>query len=65
MVLSQGQNVLKGDRLNIDLATGESRFENTGTTPDGSRRIRALLLPQEAKEKRGEDKEKPEPGARP
>ena len=47
VILSQGENVLKGDRLHINLATGESRFENTGTTPDGSRRIRALLLPKD------------------
>ncbi|ODR99813.1 hypothetical protein AUC68_01320 [Methyloceanibacter methanicus] len=59
VVLSQGQNVLKGDRLNIDLATGESRFENTGTTADGSRRIRALLLPKDEKKKPGKEKETP------
>ena len=47
VILSQGENVLKGDRLHINHATGESRFENTGTTPDGSRRIRALLLPKD------------------
>lgn len=47
VVLSQDQNVLKGDRLVIDLTTGESRFENTGTTADGSRRIRALFLPKQ------------------
>lgn len=59
VVLSQGQNVLKGDRLNIDLATGESRFENTGTASDGSRRIRALLLPRKEADKRDPDKKKP------
>lgn len=46
VVLSQGQNVLKGDRLIIDLKTGESRFENTGTSADGGR-IRALFMPNE------------------
>ncbi|MDJ0513788.1 MAG: LptA/OstA family protein [Methyloceanibacter sp.] len=55
VVLSQGQNVLKGDRLNIDLATGESRFENTGGAQDGSRRIRALLLPKAEKDKPAKD----------
>ncbi len=29
VVLTQGENVLKGDRLVIDLTTGESRFENS------------------------------------
>ena len=46
VVLSQGQNVLKGDRLIIDLKTGESRFENTGTSETGGR-IRALFMPNQ------------------
>ncbi len=48
VVLSQGQNVLKGDRLVIDLETGESRFENTGTSAAGGSRgrIRALFMPK-------------------
>jgi lipopolysaccharide export system protein LptA len=48
VVLTQGKNVLKGDRLVIDLTTGESRFENTGNAPAGSR-IRALFMPKNAK----------------
>lgn len=46
VVLMQGKNVLKGDRLIIDLKTGESRFENQGdTTTKG--RIRALFVPKQ------------------
>lgn len=46
VVLTQKNTVLKGDRLVIDLKSGESRFENTGTTADGGgRRIRALFMP--------------------
>jgi lipopolysaccharide export system protein LptA len=45
VVLTQGQNVLKGDRLVIDLKTGESRFENPGNTATGGR-IRALFVPR-------------------
>ena len=48
VVLMQGQNVLKGDRLVIDLKTGESRFENTGNAAAGGR-IRALFVPKGAK----------------
>jgi lipopolysaccharide export system protein LptA len=48
VVLMQGKNVLKGDRLVIDLKTGESRFENKGSTAAGGR-IRALFMPKEAK----------------
>ena len=45
VVLTQGKNVLKGDRLVIDLKTGESRFDNTGNTAAGGR-IRALFMPK-------------------
>jgi len=46
VVLTQGKNVLKGDRLVIDLKTNESRFENTGNATTGGR-IRALFMPKE------------------
>jgi lipopolysaccharide export system protein LptA len=46
VVLTQGKNVLKGDRLVIDLKTGESRFENTGDAATGGR-IRALFMPKQ------------------
>jgi hypothetical protein len=45
VVLTQGENVLKGERLVIDLKTGESRFENPGSTASGGR-IRALFMPK-------------------
>jgi lipopolysaccharide export system protein LptA len=50
VVLTQGQNVLKGDRLVIDLKTGESRFENSGNETAGGR-IRALFMPKEGAKK--------------
>lgn len=50
VVLTQGKNVLKGDRLVIDLKTGESRFENTGDAASGGR-IRALFMPKEGEGK--------------
>ncbi|HYH70351.1 MAG TPA: LptA/OstA family protein [Methyloceanibacter sp.] len=59
VVLTQGQNVLKGDRLIIDLKTGESRFENTGEVTPG-KRIRALFMPKDdgkADEKPGDPDE--------
>ena len=45
VVLTQGENVLKGDRLVIDLKTGQSRFENTASSQTGGR-IRALFMPK-------------------
>jgi lipopolysaccharide export system protein LptA len=46
VVLMQGKNVLKGDRLVIDLKTGESRFENPGNAAAPGR-IRALFMPKQ------------------
>jgi lipopolysaccharide export system protein LptA len=46
VVLTQGKNVLKGDRLVVDLKTGESRFENTGNATGGGK-IRALFMPKQ------------------
>lgn len=50
VVLSQGENVIKGDRLVIDLTTGRSRFENEGQ-PAAGQRVRGLFKPR----KSGED----------
>jgi lipopolysaccharide export system protein LptA len=47
VVLTQGKNVLKGDRLVIDLKTGESRFENPDNTATAGGRIRALFMPKD------------------
>ncbi|XSG83092.1 MAG: LptA/OstA family protein [Methyloligella sp. ZOD6] len=55
VVLTQGQNVLKGSKLVINLATGESRFENSGDAA-AKNRIRALFMPNEGgKRKSAED----------
>lgn len=58
VVLTQGQNVLKGDRLVIDLKTGESRFEHAGDAAAGGR-IRALFMPKDAIKGGGAEDEKP------
>jgi lipopolysaccharide export system protein LptA len=56
VVLMQGKNMLKGDRLIIDLKTGESRFENQDRTVAGGR-IRALFVPKEEEGKAGKKKD--------
>jgi lipopolysaccharide export system protein LptA len=56
VVLMQGKNMLKGDRLVIDLKTGESRFENQDRTVAGGR-IRALFVPKEEEGKAGKKKD--------
>jgi len=55
VVLMQGANMLKGDRLIIDLKTGESRFENQDRTVAGGR-IRALFVPKDEEGKAGKKK---------
>ena len=62
VVLSQGQNVLKGNRLIIDLKTGESRFDNTGNAAAGGGRIRALFMPKGSDVKDSAAPVEPEPG---
>lgn len=44
VVLSQGENVLRGDELVIDLKNGKSRFEVAGEP--GKQRIRGLFQPK-------------------
>jgi len=45
VVLSQDENVLRGDRLVINLRTGTSRFEVEGD--DGRQRVRGLFTPRQ------------------
>ncbi len=52
VVLSQGENVIKGDKLVIDLETGRSRFITGGATTT-SGRVRELFKPQKNKPKTG------------
>ena len=48
VVLSQGKNVIKGDRLVIDLKTNRSRFENKGDIATGKRpRVKMLVIPKQ------------------
>ena len=52
VVLTQGENVIKGDRLVIDLKTGRSRFEHTGDPATGKRpRVKGLFMPQQSDKK--------------
>jgi len=46
VVLSQGENVIKGDRLVIDLKTGRSRFENEGQVA-AKKRVRGIFKPKQ------------------
>jgi lipopolysaccharide export system protein LptA len=51
VVLTRGENVIRGDRLELDLATGKSRMLAAGAdldTGDGDGRVRALFTPKRA-----------------
>ena len=45
VVLTRGQNVLSGNRLELSLATGRSRLYSDGE--DGGGRVRGLFVPEE------------------
>lgn len=49
VIVTQGQNVLRGDKLTVDLTSGKSRL-------DGTRRVEGLFLPNAIKGKDGKDK---------
>ncbi|GLQ04992.1 lipopolysaccharide transport periplasmic protein LptA [Sneathiella chinensis] len=44
VVLTQGQNVLKGQKVSLDLVSGKSRIEGTGTG-NSSGRVRGIFVP--------------------
>ncbi len=47
VVLSQGDNVIKGDELVIDLTTNKSRFVNRGDAST-RKRVRGLFMPKQS-----------------
>lgn len=47
VVLSQGDNIIKGDTLVIDLTTNRSRFVNRGS-PTARQRVRGLFMPSQS-----------------
>ena len=63
VIVTQGQNVLRGEKLVVDLATGRTTVES------GKGRVEGLFLPNSAKELRAtpkgeQPKEQPKPPAR-
>jgi len=60
VVISQGPNVVKGDRLTVDLTSGTSRVE-CGKS-QGQCRVQALIQPNSMRDKAGAE---PAPGAAP
>tara|TARA_B100001142_G_C14030722_1_gene538010 strand:- start:13 stop:516 length:504 start_codon:yes stop_codon:yes gene_type:complete len=52
VILTQGDNVIQGERLEMDLETGESRISKS-TSPNGERkRVRGLFVPEGKNNKR-------------
>ena len=50
VVISQGPNVMRGEKLVVDLKTGYSRMESG--SKDGSTRVQGLFLPSSANDKK-------------
>ena len=60
VVLTQGKNVLKGDRLFINLVTGESRFDPGSANSGKPARIKAIFQkPDQASDDDASNKDKP------
>jgi lipopolysaccharide export system protein LptA len=45
VTVSQGKNVLHGDRVIVDTTTGNAHFDSAGPTAPSKGRVRALILP--------------------
>jgi lipopolysaccharide export system protein LptA len=60
VVLTQGQNVLRGERLIVDLNSGVSRIE---AGKGGSGRVQGLFVPGSEKSDKGSKADKPEAGS--
>jgi lipopolysaccharide export system protein LptA len=60
VVVTQGQNVMQGDRLVVELATGTSRLEAAGK--EGPNRVKGLFVPSSV---RGGGTQEPAKGANP
>lgn len=58
VVLSQGQNVLRGDRLVVDLSSGVSRIE---AGKGGTGRVQGLFVPSEARPEARPEAARPAP----
>jgi lipopolysaccharide export system protein LptA len=46
VVLTRGENVIKGDRMELNLATGKSKVESAVAATDGQQRVKALFVPK-------------------
>ncbi|MFQ5957943.1 MAG: lipopolysaccharide transport periplasmic protein LptA [Alphaproteobacteria bacterium] len=50
VVLTRGENVIKGNHLTLNLATGRSRMESGAAAKGGSERVKALFVPKSESE---------------
>jgi len=48
VVLTQGQNVLRGQKMTLDLVSGKSRIDGGGTSSGGGR-VRGIFVPEKKK----------------
>lgn len=55
VVLSQGDNVLRGERLVIDLKTNQSKFDTAGGPSKAPGRVKVLFNPKQGKDGKAKD----------
>lgn len=48
VVLTRGENVIKGDRMELNLATGKSKVESAISAMGEQERVKALFVPKKA-----------------
>lgn len=50
VVLTQGKNVLRGDKMTLNMVTGKSRVEGTSKTDGGTGRVKGIFVPEQKAE---------------
>ncbi len=46
VVLTQGENVIRGDHLELNLATGQSKMASAASADGGKQRVKAIFVPE-------------------
>ncbi len=46
VVLTQGENVIRGDHLVLNLATGQSKMASVASADGGKQRVKAIFVPE-------------------
>jgi lipopolysaccharide export system protein LptA len=56
VIITQGENVMRGEKLTVDLNTNLSKLDGNKSA-DGKSRVQGLIVPNDAKDKKGAKKD--------